>query len=256
MLSKSKFKASIGVMDSGIGGLNVLNSIQKIFTKTNLVYLGDNENAPYGNKSSYELKKLATNSISKLLSENVKVIVVACNTLSTSIFDYIKTICPVPCIPTLPIETNGLSYKKPAIIATPITATSKYVKEKFSNFSIIPLPFLAGEIERNLLNPNKISLEKDLRALPDDVDYLYLGCTHYIYLKDKIKRLLNITVEDNLDSVLKNLISLTDNLGLDFKSSHPTLTFIGKSRNYNYEVYKKVFGDKKTLKVVVNSQKI
>jgi hypothetical protein len=137
MLNKFINSASIGVMDSGIGGLNVLSAIENYFTKTNLVYLGDNENAPYGNKSIYELKKLATNSISKLLDKNVKLIVVACNTLSTSIFDYIKTISPVPCIPTLPIETGGLNYKKPSIIATPTTANSSYVKEKFKNFSFV-----------------------------------------------------------------------------------------------------------------------
>ncbi len=114
----------IGVMDSGIGGLNVLNAIQNHFKKTNLVYIGDNKNSPYGNKSVYELKKLATNSISKLLDQNVKIIVVACNTLSTTIFDYIRTVSPVPCVPTLPINNIGSKYNKPAIIATPSTCNS------------------------------------------------------------------------------------------------------------------------------------
>ncbi len=256
MLNKLAKLNNIGVMDSGIGGLNVLNAIQSHFTKTNLVYLGDNKNSPYGNKSVYELKRLATNSISKLLEQNVKIIVVACNTLSTTVFDYIKTICPVPCVPTLPLAQNGNKYKRPTLISTPVTASSNYVKENFKNFTIVPLPFLSGEIERYVLSPNKISLEKDLRALPEDLDYLYLGCTHYVYLKDKIERLMNIKVEDNCESVLSKVIELTEESLIDFKVARPTLNFIGNSANYNYKVYKSVFGDQKTHKVVVNSQKI
>ncbi len=247
-----KFGA-IGVMDSGIGGLNILKTIALNNPKLNLIYYGDNLNAPYGNKSVYELKKLALKGVGQLLDYNVKIIVVACNTLSTTMLDYIKAISPVPVIPTLPINTvNTNIYKSPSLIATPNTINSNYVKINFKNFNLVPLPFLAGEIERYVFNPNKISVEKDLNALPDNVDYLYLGCTHYIFIKDRIKKALNVIVDDNCNEVYKNLINTLIKAGVKNVKGKGKIIFIGESRNYNCEVFKKILLPKYTNKIILN----
>ena len=244
---------SVGVMDSGIGGLNVLKTISESNPKLNLVYYGDNLNAPYGNKSLRELKKLATNAVGYLLDNNAKIIVVACNTLSTSILDYIKAISPVPVIPTLPINSiKNCDYKSPCLIATPNTINSLYVQTNFNKFNLIPLPFLAGEIERYIFSPNKISVEKDLNALPENADYLYLGCTHYIFIKDRIKKALNIVVEDNSIEVYNNLNKSLLNAGVKNMKGKGIITFIGKSSNYNYSVFKRVAFPKCSNKIIVN----
>ena len=95
----------IGVFDSGIGGLNVLNRLAKKFKSENFIYLGDNKNAPYGNKTLNEIKELTVSSIDKLLSYNVKAVVIACNTVSTNLYGYLKTKYDIPIIPTVPPVT-------------------------------------------------------------------------------------------------------------------------------------------------------
>lgn len=237
---------AVGVMDSGIGGLTVLNKLLKSFPKLNFIYYGDNQNAPYGNKSIRELKRLALVGIDALVGNGAKIIVVACNTLSTTILDYIKAVSPVPVIPTLPnnkIDKN--EFKSPTLIATPNTILSKYVIESFNNFNLVPLPFLAGEIERFIFSPNKISLEKDLNALPTDVDYLYLGCTHYIFLKERINAFLPLVkVADNLSDVASLLSNTLDKTSIKKVIGKRKVLFIGGSHNYNYTVFKKVLWSK------------
>ncbi len=243
----------VGVMDSGIGGLNVLKTIAQSNPKLNLVYYGDNINAPYGNKNIYELKKLATKGLGYLLDNNAKIIVVACNTLSATVLDYLKAISPVPVIPTLPINNVDVNeYKAPCLIATPNTINSKYVKSNFKNFNLVPLPFLAGEIERYVLTPKKISVEKDLNALPDNTDYLYLGCTHYIFIKDRIKSALNIRVEDNCYNVYETLSLNLKKQGIRNMNGRGTIYFVGESKEYNYTVFKSVVLPKSSRKIILN----
>ena len=86
----------IGVMDSGVGGLSVLKRLVEVMPNQAFLYFGDNQNAPYGNKSKRELLRLVTSNIIYLLSYNVKAIVVACNTLSMGLMTEIKEFSPVP----------------------------------------------------------------------------------------------------------------------------------------------------------------
>ena len=241
---------AVGVMDSGIGGLTVLNKLCKVNPKLNFIYYGDNQNAPYGNKSLRELKRLSLAGIDALVGNGAKIIVVACNTLSTTVLDYIKAVSPVPIIETLPsnkIDKN--EFKSPTLIATPNTILSQYVKDNFNNFSLVPLPFLAGEIERFIFYPNKISIEKDLNALPVDVDYLYLGCTHYIFLKDRISAILpSVTIADNLNDVASLLTSVLLKTSIKAVVGKRQIRFVGSSRDYNYTVFKKILWSKGDVK--------
>lgn len=248
-----KFGA-VGVMDSGIGGLNVLNALAQSFPKLNFVYFGDNENAPYGNKSLRELKRLILNGIDELILNNAKIIIVACNTLSSTLLDYIKAVSPVPVIPTLPNPYyDKTKFKTPCLIATPNTISSKYVKENFKSFNLVPLPFLAGEIEHYVLNPCKISVEKDLTALPENIDYLYIGCTHYLFVKERIISKLNtITVSDNLDDVVKSLNKILPNLLVKKVKGRAQINFVGNSRCYNLKVYKTLLWSKGKHKIILN----
>ncbi len=244
---------SVGVMDSGIGGLTVLNAISIYYPKLNLIYFGDNKNAPYGNKPLRELKRLAIKGVERLIENGAKVVVVACNTLSTNIIDYIKAVSPVPVVPTLPVnEIDKGEYESPTLIATPNTINSNYVKEEFKNFNLVPLPFLAGEIERFIFSPYKISLLKDLTALPENTDYLYLGCTHYIFLKSNIESILNIKVCDNQTSVCSLLKGALTKTNVKNMRGKAYINFVGDARNYNLEVFKTVLHPQKTHKFILN----
>lgn len=245
---------AVGVMDSGIGGLNVLNALRNCFPKINFIYYGDNKNAPYGNKSIRELKKLVITGIDELVSNGAKIIVVACNTLSTTILDYLKALSPVPIIPTLPSPNFDKNiFKCPCLIATPNTILSKYVLDNFKNFNLIPLPFLAGEIERYIFSPNKISVEKDLNSLPEKVDYLYLGCTHYLFVKDRIiASLPNVFIADNLLDVATLLFKTLPKTTVKKVKGTRKILFVGQSKEYNEIVFKKTLWSKRGVQKLFN----
>ena len=227
-------KMPIGVYDSGIGGISVLYKATKFLPNENFIYLGDNGNNPYGNKRVSELKVLAKNNIDILLTKNVKAIVIACNTLSCSIFDYVKSICPVPVIATLPINIS--SGYNATLMATPNTINSSYVKQNFNGVSLLPLPFLAKEIETNVFDKSKINLRFDLRGVKEGTNLIILGCTHYLFVKNEIERLSGVKTVDTLDHTLKNLQQTLENNHL-LNENGGKVTFIGEYKRYNLRVY-------------------
>ena len=191
----------IGVFDSGIGGLNVLKRATAKLPHESFIYFGDNENAPYGNKSESELFELSKNAVNTLLSRGVKAIVVACNTVSSSVFNKLLSVSPVPLIPTLPPIVKNKA-KRTLLMCTPNTAKSDYVLKNYDFAQVLPLPFLAAEIERYLYSKDNftekhakstklnrlknVNLDKDLRGAYGIYDIVVLGCTHYTFLKKEI----------------------------------------------------------------------
>lgn len=80
----------IGIFDSGIGGLSVLESIREFLPYENILYLADEKNCPYGTKSLEEVRKITLDNINYLKSKGAKIIVVACNTATSSIIDIVS----------------------------------------------------------------------------------------------------------------------------------------------------------------------
>ncbi len=225
----------IGIFDSGIGGINVLIRAKRVMPAENFVYLGDNGNTPYGNKSIQKLKDLSAQSIKKLLDFNVKAICVACNTLSTSVLDYMSKISPVPIIPTLPINLSS-SNANATLIATPNTINSNYVKSNFKGVSLLPLPFLAKEIEDSVFDLSKVNVRYDVRGIKEGCDLIILGCTHYSFVKNEIERLSGVKTVDTLDHTCNLVAETIQNLGLLNKKGGK-ITFIGDFKRYNKRVY-------------------
>ena len=89
-MDKTNF--SIGFFDSGVGGISVLKEAVKLLPKENYIYIGDSLNAPYGVKTPEEVRKLTFNMVDKLISMNVKAIVVACNTATSIAIDELRRI--------------------------------------------------------------------------------------------------------------------------------------------------------------------
>ncbi|HBA05251.1 MAG TPA: glutamate racemase, partial [Clostridium sp.] len=85
-----KTNLSIGFFDTGVGGISVLKEAIKLLPKENFIYIGDSLNAPYGVKTPEEARKLTFNMVDKLISMNVKAIVVACNTATSIAIDELR----------------------------------------------------------------------------------------------------------------------------------------------------------------------
>ncbi len=78
----------IGVLDSGVGGLTVARELRNYLPNESIIYIGDNKNVPYGNRTEEEIAELARSMIDFLIQKDVKLVVVACNTVSTIIDKY------------------------------------------------------------------------------------------------------------------------------------------------------------------------
>ena len=240
----------VGVFDSGIGGLNVLKRAVKKLPHESFIYLGDNDNAPYGNKSEAELYLLAKTCVTELLKHNVKAIVVACNTLSSTVFERLKKTVDVPLIPTLPPLIKNKT-RRTLLLCTPNTAKSAYVAKNYAFAQVLLLPFLAAEIERYLyckdtvesfpLAPDlkKINLTADLRGAYGIYDNVVLGCTHYSFLKKEIAARFPsakiLSGEENAAEALKT--QLAKNFALKPHARKGGVRFIGNSASKNEQMF-------------------
>lgn len=186
------FLGYIGVLDSGVGGLSLLKKLVDALPNEQFLYLGDNKNAPYGNKPKRELLSLTIKNLSLMQTYPLKAIVVACNTLSTNVLYEIKKFCSVPIFPIFPpVELCKIKRRKTLLLATCASADN-YSSDKFCD--VLGLMDLAGEIERKMFNLDKVNFLKNLREKSrgnfiDKKGYyecIILGCTHYEFIKNKI----------------------------------------------------------------------
>ena len=228
-------KLPIGVTDSGIGGLNVLNFLINSFPTESFIYLGDNHNAPYGNKSLIELKNLFFQTINTFLDVKVKGVVVACNTISTTLLQDKKLKLPFFAIPTLPPKKLD---KNSYLICTENTAKSNYAKALYGE-NIFPLKDLAKEIELNAENLNQKNFNKFFENFPKTASSVAIGCTHYSFIKKNIEVALNLPVYDGYEAVITSL--KTALIGIENHAKTQSVSFIGSAKKYNEKIYKTVF---------------
>ncbi|MCK5741866.1 MAG: glutamate racemase [Chlorobi bacterium] len=184
----------IGVFDSGIGGLSVLKQFVRFMPYEKYIYLGDNARVPYGNKSAETVKEYAKECTEFLLEKKVKMIVVACNTVSAVAMDAVREVSDVPVIemikPAAAAALRATSNGKIAVIGTRATINSKaYPDEIFrlSDSKKIKVlseacPLFVPIIEEGWIrhDATRLIIGEYLNELhKSGVDTLVLGCTHY-----------------------------------------------------------------------------
>lgn len=200
----------IGVFDSGIGGLTVLNKLIKKYLNNEYIYYGDTKNIPYGDKSIEQLKELASNIIDFLIEKKVDLIVIACGTVSSNLSNYLKQKYNVKIIDIISPVINYLNncdYKKIGVIATQATANSNIFNNINKDVKQVACPKLVPLIENNKIEELKNTFDEYLLDL-DDRDLIVLGCTHYPIIKDYIKEYFNNKIKlldmseciDNIES--------------------------------------------------------
>ena len=184
----------IGIFDSGVGGTSIWKEINQLLPGESTIYLADSRNAPYGEKSEDAILQLSIKNTEYLLSQNCKIIVVACNTASTNAFEYLRSYVDVPFIGIVPaIKPAALQTKtgKVGVLATKGTLASSLfhhtTKLHASGIRVIEQEGagLVALIEAGKLESIEIKslLQRYLEPmLQADIDCLVLGCTHYPYL--------------------------------------------------------------------------
>jgi len=197
-------KGKIGLFDSGLGGLSILKELLNLLPNENYLFYEDSINNPYGEKSEEELMNITSNITDYLLKNDCKIIVIACNTATTSCMTKLrekyKDVIFVGTVPAIKVACDN-NYKNIINFSTPNTKNSKRVDELIHDFKgddqaiyNISGENLANLVELDKKEEIKSLLERVLGPYNNKADALVLGCTHYSLIKDEINKVLPNTV--------------------------------------------------------------
>ncbi len=212
-------RPKIGVFDSGIGGLTVLKECFRMFPTAEYYYLGDNERAPYGNRSEREIVSFVGEALGIFQTLGADAVVLACNTATAVCLEEMRRKFPFPIIGTEPaVRLAAKECKRSLVLSTVRTAASVRLKklidsERNCEFTVLPCADLAAEIERCIAEKGEFG--KFVHApiyngpKPDGV---VLGCTHYVFFKDELAAIYGCKAFDGNVGVAKSLFTLF-NLG-------------------------------------------
>jgi glutamate racemase len=213
--SVKKSELPIGIFDSGIGGLTVVRQIHRALPNENLIYLGDTARVPYGTKSPSTVVRFACEDTQFLLQQNVKGVVVACNTASAWALPALQRKFDLPIfgviIPGACAALENSKSQRIGIIGTSATirsqAYSKAILARCDTAQVFTraCPLLVPLVEEAWTDHPVTArvLREYLRPLlRNRIDTLVLGCTHYPLLKDAIRKVTNgkVSLVDSAES--------------------------------------------------------
>ncbi|WP_059103872.1 glutamate racemase [Shouchella shacheensis] len=189
----------IGVIDSGLGGLTVVAEIMRQLPKEEIVYIGDSARCPYGPRTMEEVRTFTWEMIARLQRENVKMVVIACNTATAVVLEEARERLEVPVVGVIqPGATSAIqasARQHIAVIGTTGTILSNAyaiaLQEINSDVQVESLacPLFVPLVEQGIFSGDEAErvVRESLEPLGAfDFDALILGCTHYPLLKEVI----------------------------------------------------------------------
>jgi glutamate racemase len=228
----------IGVFDSGVGGLTVLAELRRRLPAESTIYLGDNARAPYGPRSAAEVQAFTLESVAWLLRQDVKLLVLACNTATAQALPLVRDVATVPVLGVVrPGAVSAAASTRAGhvgVIATAGTVASgayaAAVGEADPALAVTQLacPDLVPMVEAGQLSGPVAAatvrgyLDQLFRADPQ-IDTLLLGCTHYPLLRPVIQEAAGqkVAVVDSAFTTALAAEDLLDALGARTASSGP-----------------------------------
>ena len=205
----------IGVFDSGIGGLSVAKAIERSFSDDEVIFVNDKENIPYGTKTPDVLYALVRPILDNLVEQGCEVIVIACNTVSTTIIERLRATSTIPLVALEPMVKPAAQLSTTKVItvcATPATLSSDryaWLKRTYAGSCTVLEPDCAdwaSLIEQSALNETKIRANIE-PALAAKSDVIVLGCTHYHWIEKEIEKIAgqNVTILQPEQAVISQL---------------------------------------------------
>src|SRR5512146_7876 len=218
---------AIGLFDSGIGGLTVLKEIVRALPDENIIYLGDTARVPYGIRSAETVTRYSFENTQFLLSQEIKLLVVACNTASAISLEAVKKEYPLPVIgvlePGARAAATATRTRKVGVIGTEATigsgAYEKAIRRIAPDAEVISLacPLFVPLAEEGWTDNDvaRLVAEKYLSPLRGSgIDTLVLGCTHYPLLKSVIGGAVGpgITLSDSATETAREVADVLEKL--------------------------------------------
>jgi glutamate racemase len=192
----------IGVFDSGIGGLTVVRALMERLPFENIIYFGDTARVPYGVKSPETITQYAKEITQFLLQKDVKLLIVACNTMAAVAYETVKDLSPVPVLDVIEAGARKASEESRSrhvgVIGTPATINSNAYARAIHRFApdirvfSQACPLFVPLVEEGWWNHpvTRLTAQEYLRpVIAEHVDTLVLGCTHYPVIKPLLQEI-------------------------------------------------------------------
>lgn len=228
----------IGLLDSGLGGLSVAKKVIEKLPNESTVFIGDNAHMPYGDRTKEEVIELTRKSVKFLLSQNVKLIIFACNTATAAAMSTIQEEIDPQIIGV--IQSGSLAAarttknKKVAVVATNVTVNSHaYAKEiHFRDPEIqvteLAAPKLAPLVEAQKDHATNLAVVKESLAPLEgkEFDTLIMGCTHYPLIQTEFEEAVDnkkVTILDPADQVAQYTFNVMRRDGLFSDENQPAV---------------------------------
>ncbi|WP_041138691.1 glutamate racemase [Beduini massiliensis] len=210
-------KNTIGIFDSGVGGLTVLQTMMKDLPHTDLMYIGDNKNCPYGDKSKAALYECASKVVEYFIAHQIKIIVLACNTTSANVLEELRAAYPNTRIIGV-IDSTVQNFlrkekEKVLVIATKATIDSHKYQDTIALYNkqvqvnelatpkLVPL-IESGKYKKGIQE----TIKEYVTAYQGKIDSIILGCTHYPIIANQFKEVLkDICYISSSESVSKEV---------------------------------------------------
>jgi glutamate racemase len=212
-------RPTIGVFDSGFGGLTVLKALLELIPEADYVYFGDTARLPYGSKSVETVARYAVQAAHFLENQKAELLVIACNTATALALDQITTAANVPVVgvvePGAEAAASASRNKKVVVIGTQATVGSHAYKKALEARGLKAhekaCPLLVPLVEEGWVEHPvteevaRIYLKEGFADGFDDADVLLLGCTHYPLLKPVLRRVApeHVTIVDSAESTAR-----------------------------------------------------
>lgn len=193
----------VAVFDSGVGGISVLREMVRLMPEEDFLYFGDSANAPYGTKSTEEVRALTIKHVESFLSMNAKAVAIACNTATSAAVRVLRGMYPdLPLVgiePALKPAVEMTKDPRVLVMGTPVTIREEKFRHLFERFEdrakIYPLPCPGlmeyvenGEYDSDEIDAFLYDLLKDYRG--GRINAVVLGCTHYPFVTNSISKVL------------------------------------------------------------------
>ncbi|MFC3928752.1 glutamate racemase [Streptococcus caprae] len=189
----------IGFLDSGVGGLTVVREFMRQLPHEEVIFIGDSARAPYGPRPAEQIREYTWELVNFLLTKDVKMIVLACNTATAVVWEEIKEKLDIPVLgvvlPGASAAIKATKTGKIGILGTPMTIQSDIYRQKIQSLSPetevtgLACPKFVPLVESNSSQSSlaKKVVYETLEPMVGQVDTLVLGCTHYPILSPIIQ---------------------------------------------------------------------
>ncbi|MDP3386989.1 MAG: glutamate racemase [Eubacteriales bacterium] len=217
----------VAIFDSGVGGLTVLYSAMKQMPYNEYIYYADLDNVPYGNKDKDLVNRLTFRAVEQIYDLGVDAIVLACNTATSISADLLRNKYEIPIIgmePAVKPAVMNSSGKRVLVMATELTLKESKLKnlidrlEATDKVDLLPMSEMVDFAEEMVFESERVTDLLDRKFSHMDVSVyktVVLGCTHFIYFKQKIEKYFNysMNVIDGNQGTVNHLEKILQGIG-------------------------------------------